>query len=223
MSAGTIEAMRLVDVSIIVIAKEPVPGRVKTRLCPPCSPAQAADLARAALADTLAAANAAPVGRRILALEGTPGEWVPDRWEVIEQRGDGLDERLAAAFDDVGGPALLIGMDTPQLTGPLLAAAASAFVRPGCDAVLGPTFDGGYWAIGLRTPCAEALVGVPMSCEDTCAHQHARLLRRGLDIASLQVLRDVDTFDDAQLVAAERPESRFARALDQVNTAATAA
>src|SRR4051794_33440895 len=97
--------------TLIVIAKEPVPGRVKTRLTPPYTAAEAAYLAEAALADTLAAVVAAPAGRRILALAGRPGRWLPSGVRVVPQRGSGLDERLANAFADAGGPAVLIGMD----------------------------------------------------------------------------------------------------------------
>src|SRR5688500_4457952 len=99
--------------ALIVIAKEPVPGRVKTRLCPPCTPEQAARLARAALEDTLAACgDTVGAGRRVLALDGEPGGWLPRGWDVVAQRGAGLAERLAHAFADVGGPAFLLGMDT---------------------------------------------------------------------------------------------------------------
>src|ERR1700712_3664912 len=107
----------LVAPALLVIAKAPVPGRVKPRLTPPCTPDQAALLARAALEDTLAAAlGAQRATRRVLALDGTPGEWLPDGFEVIAQRGDGLADRLAPPFADVGEPGFLVGMDTPQLT-----------------------------------------------------------------------------------------------------------
>ena len=89
--------------ALLVIAKEPVPGRVKTRLTPPCTPEQAAALARAALEDTLAAALAVDREiRRVLVLDGEPGTWAPDGFELIAQRGEGLAERLAAAFEDAG-------------------------------------------------------------------------------------------------------------------------
>ena len=83
---------------VIVIAKQPVSGRVKTRLTPPFSARQAARLAAAALADTLAAAALVPAVRHVLALEGTAGDWLPPGFDVIAQHGRGLDERLAAAF-----------------------------------------------------------------------------------------------------------------------------
>lgn len=126
----------------IVIAKEPVPGRVKTRLTPPFTPAEAALLAEAALTDTLAAVAAAPVARRVLALEGSAGSWLPPGFDVIPQRGGGLDERLAAAFAEAHAalpqPMVLIGMDTPQVTPGLIADAAEMLDRGEADAVSGP-------------------------------------------------------------------------------------
>jgi glycosyltransferase A (GT-A) superfamily protein (DUF2064 family) len=196
--------------SLIVIAKAPLAGLVKTRLCPPCTPLEAAGLARAALCDTLASVLATPADRRVLVLDGDPGDWLPDGFEVLAQRGGGLDQRLAAAFADVGGPALLVGMDTPQLTPELLAAGLAALAEPGVDAVLGASFDGGYWCIGFREPSAAALIGVPMSRRSTCRRQRERLAELGLRVRELAPLRDVDRIDDARAVAAAAPGSRFA-------------
>jgi glycosyltransferase A (GT-A) superfamily protein (DUF2064 family) len=215
-------------VTVIVIAKEPVPGRVKTRLTPPFTPEQAAALAAAALADTLDAVAAAPVARRVLALAGAPGPWLPPGFEVIAQRGGGLDERLACAFADTafadtaldddraGGaplPMLLIGMDTPQVTPELLAAAARPLVSRTADAVFGPAADGGYWLLGLRAPDASLLLGVPMSRPDTGRAQLDRLAAGGLRVAMLPELTDVDDVAAAERVAADAPGSRFARAV----------
>jgi rSAM/selenodomain-associated transferase 1 len=205
-----------VSVAIIVIAKAPAPGRTKTRLCPPCTPDEAAALAEAALTDTLQAVAATPVARRVIALDGEPGGWLPDAWEIVRQRGNGLDERLANAFEDVGGPALVIGMDTPQVTPALLRASARRLVADGVDAVLGPTTDGGFWALGLRTPDPGLLLGVPMSVPHTGRAQHERLLADGLRVAVLPELRDVDRIADARAVAAFAPHGRFARALELV-------
>ena len=105
--------------AIAVIAKAPIAGRSKTRLCPPCTPHQAAALAAAALQDTLRVVSQTPVERRLLVLHGSYP--TPFGFESIAQRGDGLAERLANAFEDAGGPLLLIGMDTPQVTPELLA------------------------------------------------------------------------------------------------------
>lgn len=190
--------------ALIVLAKAPVAGRVKTRLCPPCTPGQAARLATAALADTLRAVAAVPgVRRRVCVLDGAPGPWLPPGFAVLSQRGDGLDERLAAAFADVGGPALLVGMDTPQLTPALLADALARLRRT--DAVLGPAPDGGYWAIGLRRASDALFRGVPMSVPTTGAAQLARLHEHHRRVDLLPALRDVDTIDDARAVARSCP------------------
>jgi rSAM/selenodomain-associated transferase 1 len=198
-------------VTLAVIAKAPVAGRVKTRLCPPCTPQEAATLAEAALRDTLAAMAQTGCGvRRAIVLDGAAGTWV-DGEQVIAQRGAGLDERLAAAFADLGGgPALIVGMDTPQLTGAVLAQALAAL--EGHDAVLGPAADGGYWGIGLRCADPRALVGVPMSVDHTLTEQRARLAELGLDVADAATLIDVDTIEDAAHVATQAPGTAFARA-----------
>jgi rSAM/selenodomain-associated transferase 1 len=202
----------------MVIAKTPVPGRVKTRLCPPCSPGQAADLAAAALADTLAAVASTRAARRVLVLDGAVGDWVPPGFDVLPQRGDGLADRLGAAFADVGGPSLLIGMDTPQVTPALLEAGLAELEQ--ADAVLGLARDGGYWAIGLRRPDAAVFRDIPMSAPDTGSLQHARLVGLGLRTTSLPRLRDVDTIADARAVAAVARTGRFARALAALEVAA---
>jgi uncharacterized protein len=211
-----------VSVALIVIAKAPAAGSTKTRLCPPCTPEQAAALAEAALSDTLAAVGATPVARRVIALDGEPGDWLPGGWEIVAQRGDRLDVRLANAFDDVGGPALVIGMDTPQVSPALLGESARRLVAGDVDAVLGPSSDGGFWALGLRRPERALLLGVPMSVSHTGRAQHDRLLARGLRVAALPELLDVDRIADAFAVATSAPGGRFARALRQtgVNDAA---
>jgi hypothetical protein len=197
--------------TLLVIAKEPVPGRVKTRLTPPYSPRQAAALARAALTDTLQTALAVPAHRRVLVLDGTPGAWLPPGFEVLPQVSGGLDERLAAAFGACRGPAVLIGMDTPQVTPELLRPAMDPFAWRDCSAWFGPAADGGFWALGLAAPDPELLRGVPMSQPHTGREQRARLTAAGLTVRDLPVLRDVDTAADARAVAAEAPDTRFAR------------
>jgi glycosyltransferase A (GT-A) superfamily protein (DUF2064 family) len=191
--------------TLVVIAKQPVPGRVKTRLVPPCTYEQAAALAEAALADTLHTVLMVPARRRVLVLEGKPGPWLPTGFDIVPQCDGPLDERLAGAFAAVRGPALLIGMDTPQITRGLLAVDWRA-----ADAVLGPAADGGFWALGMREPDPALLRGVPMSTPSTGAIQRARLVAAGLRVADLPQLRDVDAAADAVAVARQAPRSRFA-------------
>ncbi len=207
--------------ALVVIAKAPAPGRSKTRLCPPCTPREAAVLAEAALRDTLDAALAAPVpARRVIVLDGAPGRWLPPGIEVIAQRGAGLAERLAAAFEDVGGPLFLVGMDSPQVTPRLLADGLRALDDAG--AALGLAQDGGYWGIGLRAADAAVFDRVPMSVAWTGAVQLARLQALGLRPVQLPVLRDVDRIADARAVAAVSPQGSFARALAEIEPAIAA-
>jgi glycosyltransferase A (GT-A) superfamily protein (DUF2064 family) len=199
--------------TLLVIAKQPVPGRVKTRLVPPCTHEQAAALAEAALADTLHTAATVPARRRVLVLDGEPGPWLPAGFDIVPQCAGPLDERLAAAFAAVDGPVLLIGMDTPQVTPGLL-----TVDWQGVDAIFGPAADGGFWALGLRVPDPALLRGVPMSTSATGAIQRARLLAAGLRVADLPQLRDVDTAADAVAVARQAPQSRFAARVRELAT-----
>jgi len=199
--------------TLLVIAKEPVPGRVKTRLTPPFTPDEAAELAEAALYDTLRAVRAMPARRRVVVLDGRPGGWLPDGFEVRPQCAGGLDERLAAAFAASTGPTLLLGMDTPQITPHLLAPALDTGAWDDCDAWFGAAEDGGFWALGLASPDPRLLRGVPMSTARTGAAQRARLTAAGLRVRDLPPLRDVDTTDDAERVAAAAPAGTFAATL----------
>jgi rSAM/selenodomain-associated transferase 1 len=200
-------------VQVLVLAKEPVPGRVKTRLCPPCTPAQAARIAAAALADTLDAVQATPAAGRTLVLDGHYP--VPPGWRLVPQRGGGLGHRLAHAFADTALPgraSVLVGMDTPQLTADLLGAIVLGLAT--ADAVLGPATDGGWWALGLREPRdARVLADVVMSTSDTGADTIAALRGIGATVALGPVVRDVDHAEDARAVAALCPGGRFAAAV----------
>jgi rSAM/selenodomain-associated transferase 1 len=199
---------------ILVMAKAPVPGRVKTRLCPPCTLTEAAAIAEAALADTLEAAMNSGIGRCVVALDGEPGAWLPPGVRVVAQRGESFDERLAAAWADVGGPGLQIGMDTPQVTPDLLDQCGAALDQPGLDAVLGPATDGGWWAIGLRRADPRVFLGVPMSRTTTGERQLARLRELELAVELLPTLTDLDDVASARAVADELPEgSRTAEVL----------
>ena len=202
--------------TVVIMAKAPVPGRVKTRLIPRFTAVEAAALAEAALRDTLDLVRAAPVSRRVLALEGEPGPWLPAGLEVVRQRGEGLDERIAHALSGVSGPTMLVGMDTPQLTLRHLAVNFSAY-----DAWFGPAADGGFWGLALREPDPTLVLGVPMSREDTGAIQLARLRSAGLRVGLLPTLRDVDTPDDAAWVAAECATSGVGRLFTACHAALT--
>lgn len=221
-------AAPVLPVTLLVVAKAPVPGQVKTRLTAELSDADAAGVAAASLLDTLDAVLAAPVAHRVVALTGHLEDAVRAdevrallaRCVVVPQRGDGLGERLAAAHADASAatdpavPVLQVGMDTPQAGSGMLEQACRALLEPGTDAVLGAAEDGGWWALGVRGPgLAAGLVDVPMSHPETGAETRGSLVRAGARVADLPVLRDVDTPADLALVAALVPGSRFAAAV----------
>ncbi len=199
---------------ILVIAQQPS-AQAKTGLCPPCTPAQAAAVAEASLADTLDAVGATRAIRRTLVLSGHYS--VPAGWCVVGQRGDGLAQRLANAFVDTalpGVPTLLIGVDTPQITPALLDRIALSLI--GADAVLGPAGGGGWWALALRDPQAGAVLrDIPVSTPDTHALTLAALLARRLVVRPAARLREVGTAADALAVARACPHGRFGSAVTQ--------
>ncbi len=189
---------------VTVIAKAPVPGQVKTRLCPPCTPEQAAQIAAAALADTLEAVDAVAGvtgARRVLLLEGERQEWMPDSFDVLAQRGGGLEERLSNGFGDLGA-GVIIGMETPHMA----AALADAVTAARCDVdTIGLATDGGYWMIGLcdRSVAMVQMLfdGVPMSSSHSGLAQLRRMHAHGRQVRLLPMARDLDTLDDLKAVA----------------------
>jgi glycosyltransferase A (GT-A) superfamily protein (DUF2064 family) len=214
------------------MAKAPVAGSVKTRLCPPLSPQQAAEVAEAALADTLAAVGACGADRKIVALDGRPGPWLPEGFDVIPQTGRGLAPRIANAWavtsPATGGWGIQIGMDTPQVTASELDDLLAVLVsppakRPGGTALLGPAADGGWWVIGLTgTDPRRVFDGVEMSTPGTGGAQLGRLRALGLDVSVVQERRDIDKFADLAAVAEAHPHLHTASAWRRLATSEAA-
>ncbi|MGL5864309.1 MAG: TIGR04282 family arsenosugar biosynthesis glycosyltransferase, partial [Dermatophilaceae bacterium] len=214
--------------SVLVVAKPPRPGEAKTRLAAAVDPAAAADLAAAALLDTLDVAAAVfPVGRRVLALAGDLAGACRESalrsavsgWAVVDQRGSTFGERLADAHAQAHrmtrGPVAQIGMDTPHVD-PGLVGSLPARARRSGRPVLGLAEDGGWWVLVTCDPHqAEALADVPMSRPDTGRLTVAALTAAGSPPELTVTLRDVDVPDDAHAVAALAPQTRFARAWRQ--------
>lgn len=216
-------------VTALVVAKAPVPGLAKTRLAAAVGEAAAADIAAAALLDTLDAVADAPFAARIVALTGDLSRAARSAeirsrlsdFTVIGQRGDDFGHRLANAHADAAaaagcGTVFQIGMDTPQLTAELLADCAGKLSSG--TAVLGPAADGGWWSLGVADAALTGcLTDVPMSRSDTGALTAAALARAGADVVLAQELADVDTIADVPVVrAACRPASRFALATEGI-------
>lgn len=199
---------------VLVMAKSPVPGRVKTRLCPPCSPEEAAGVAAAALADTLDAVSGCRAARKILALDGDLGPWLPPGFEVIAQRGASFADRLANAWSDAGTAGIQIGMDTPQIRADQLDGLLAALEGPPDRAVLGLAVDGGWWVIGWGNPGLDPVRvfgGVPLSTPQTGACQARRLRRLGYTVVDAGRHRDIDTVSDLAAVARLVPHTRTGR------------
>jgi glycosyltransferase A (GT-A) superfamily protein (DUF2064 family) len=213
---------------LLVVAKAPVPGLAKTRLTPPATPEQAADIAAAALLDTLDAVRCTPGAVPVVAMTGNLDRACrADEIRaglasitVIGQRGPDFAHRLTNAHADAalccpGLPIVQIGMDTPQVTPDLLARTA-ALLRHG-DVVLGPAEDGGWWALALRDPRRAAVLrGVPMSRGDTAVRTLGALSGKGTRAIVAATLSDVDSFTDAVEVADTLPGSPFAAAVGVV-------
>jgi len=195
---------------VVILAKEPRPGVVKTRLQSRFTPDEAAQLAAAAVRDTQRAVRGSRIPRRILCWDGDPSGFA-DGFEVLPQRAGSLNDRLAGAFVDIdrhgSARALLIGMDTPQISSALLDADWED-----CDAVLGLSEDGGFWAIGLRVPDpATVFAGIEMSTARTGSAQLARMLSLGRSVKLLPPLRDIDEPADAAYVADRFPSLEFSK------------
>lgn len=214
--------MSALPVTLLVVAKAPEPGRAKTRLAATVGDRVAAEIAAAALLDTLDAVADAPVVARVVALTGdldraASGADIRRRlasFTVIAQRGADFGARLANAHADAssdGLPVLQIGMDTPQVTADLLSGCARRLLE--APAVLGLARDGGWWMLGVGTPAmAQCLRTVPMSEPDTGALTLKALRNKGIDVATVRTLADVDVIDDVAVVRGEcGPDSRFTR------------
>lgn len=207
------------------MAKAPVAGQAKTRLGAVVGDAAAADLAAACILDTLDVCQAVFTGRERLhvALAGTLGsteahQEIADRlsrWTVHPQRGTSFASRLANAHVDAGraagAPVVQIGMDTPHLAAEALGDVAER-LGDGNDAILGPAEDGGWWVLAVTRPeLTRGLSGVRMSTSQTCADTLAALRADGARVELAASMRDVDTVQDATVVADAAPHSRFGR------------
>ena len=206
--------------ALIVFAKPPVPGRVKTRLTPPLSPEDAACLYGAFLQDALDQYQGLGVTLRLyLALDESPPETgipvgdICPQWtgNVFRQKGEGLGERMKQAFRETFAAGrrrvILIGTDHPTLP--------SVYIKEGFalleaqrTVVLGSTGDGGFYLIGMNESFPEIFEGMTYSHEAVFEQTTARVASCGASLQTLPEWYDVDTFDDLKrLVADMRRES----------------
>ena len=194
-----------------MVGKAPEAGRSKTRLSPPLTPQQAADLYRAFLGDTLAVAVTAAWERVTLiyppsaAAEPTLRALVPPSVHLVAQHGTGLGAALADAFRthlaDGFERVVLIGSDNPTLPSALLADADHALDAN--DLVLGPSADGGYYLIGMDRPHLGVFEDITWSTSVVAEQTLARAAALGLRAARIQTWYDVDTGADLARLRAD--------------------
>ena len=191
-------------VHLVVMAKAPIPGRVKTRLSPPLTPEQAAELAGALLRDTVAAARRLPDVQVVVAVE--PAEAVPvvrglvPSVELVPQAVGDLGARLtavaAARFAAGASAVLVVGSDHPTLPAAVVAQAVT-WLREGRDEmVIGPAEDGGYYLLGMTRPHPEVFDEISWSTPDVLRATLDRADALGLPVRRLPSWYDVDTPDD---------------------------
>jgi rSAM/selenodomain-associated transferase 1 len=194
---------------VLVFAKAPVPGRVKTRLLPGLSAAQAAALHDRMVARAMGAAADSRLGP--VTLYRTPGRESPALRAharrvgagLAVQQGVDLGERMHAALDAAvreRGAALLMGSDCPDLDARRLREAARA-LADGAQAVLIPAVDGGYVLVGCRAPPPASLFrGVPWGTSGVMDATRVRLAAIGWRWQELSPLRDIDRVQDLDLL-----------------------
>ena len=186
---------------ILVFAKEPVAGRVKTRLIPTLGAEGAAALAREMLEQTIGEALASGVETELCG-EPDPAEWaeaIPAGVLRSAQGGGDLGARLARAAERVLSEresVLLIGADCPELGRGRLRAAAEALER--FDAVIHPAQDGGYVLLGLRRFHPSLFEGIAWSTDSVAAATRARVEALGWLLEVRETLRDVDEPEDLE-------------------------
>ncbi|WP_245969742.1 TIGR04282 family arsenosugar biosynthesis glycosyltransferase [Thiocapsa rosea] len=212
---GRIEggSVRYPNARILIFAKAPIPGLVKTRLIPTLGPAGAAELAcdlLERLVRRLSDARLAPVElwcspdpehSLFRALAESVGV------ALRTQRGDDLGERLSRAAEDALGRAetvLLVGADIPELDAAYCASALAALAES--DAVLGPAEDGGYVLLGLNASAPELFTDMPWGGERVAAITRRRIASLGWRCPELPVLWDLDRPEDLMRYRALRPK-----------------
>lgn len=199
---------------LIIFAREPCPGQVKTRLCPPLTGEAAARLYRCFLEDILE--EMARLPGLSLALAYTPDtalhffeELTPAGVLLFPQEGADLSERLIRACDRgwaAGfGTILVRNSDSPDLPGEMVAAAAQALESKQADLVLGPSPDGGYYLVGLQSPQPELFQEIPWSTADVLTDTLARARQLSLTVHLLPPWPDIDTFADLEALLNRPP------------------
>ncbi len=196
--------------SLIVFAKVPQAGSVKTRMAAVMTPGEAAELYRCMLHDTLLKAgrfiNAMPVAVFFEPSDGAEAYFVgaaqgmAQGMELVSQVGNGLGERMEQAFREMfarGGEAVvIIGTDIPHLPSRFISDAFALLEQPGTDVVFGPATDGGYYLLGMKRLHPQLFTGIAWSSGTVLRESMAKGKDAGLHVVLLPACSDLDTPDD---------------------------
>ncbi|MFQ5429887.1 MAG: TIGR04282 family arsenosugar biosynthesis glycosyltransferase [Phycisphaerae bacterium] len=193
---------------VIVFAKYPEPGRVKTRLIGPLTADQAADVHRRSLSLTLETVCDVPNAEVVLAVspDGASFDELVRRTLRIEPQGDGdlgtrLSRVIEAEFARGAGRVIVVGSDCPQMSRTDVSRAFDLLSRD--DVVLGPALDGGYYLLGLRRWHPSLFEAIDWSSQQVLNQTRRRAADAGLRVGCLAERRDVDDFDDIMALATE--------------------
>lgn len=189
--------------ALAVMTKAPRAGQVKTRLVPPLTPEQAAQLNICFLHDTAQAitkaCDASARGVGVFTPVGSESAYIdvlPENFELLPQRGDRFGERLSFAAADLFqcgfASVCLIDSDSPTVSPEAYAQAVELLSRPKDRVVLGPSDDGGYYLIGIKRPHPELFERIDWSTERVCEQTKHRAHELGLEVNLLPAGYDVD-------------------------------
>ncbi|MCS6896485.1 MAG: TIGR04282 family arsenosugar biosynthesis glycosyltransferase [Nitrospira sp.] len=208
--------------ALVVFAKAPVPGQVKTRLCPPLTEDEAATLHGSFVLDTLERTKAAihrfnlPIDRYLACAPSSTHAFfkvMGARHDIrlIDQVGNELGERMAQTFDRLFAEryrsVVLLGTDVPSL--PIEEYRQAFVLLESHDLVLGPALDGGYYLLGLKRPAPDLFLDIPWSTDRVLDATEKRARSLGLTLAMTTPWQDIDTISDlSALIESNRLDER---------------
>ena len=200
------------QIPLVVFAKAPQAGSVKTRLHSHCSPAQAAEIAKILLQQTIEKTQAAWPGQILLSvwpnLQDPCLQQLAERYQLsmtTQANGD-LGEKMAAAFERFGYPAAIIGSDAPHILGDSLVEAHDLLASG--ENVIGPSEDGGYYLLGLQQASPRLFADVAWGGDTVLATTLDGARQQNLKIEQIAPLNDVDTWADLVAVTDLIPQLR---------------
>ena len=197
-----------------LFAKQPIPGRVKTRLTPPLSPEQACRVYQASLQESVVRLQES--GFSLTLCYAGEQKWFAAAFPglpLVAQHGEGLGSRMTNAVQELfaagGSPILLSGSDSPDLPADLVRQVVAKLVHT--DVVTVPCRDGGYAIVGLRKPATELFEGIPWSTGQVLEATRRRCKELGLSYFETDAWDDLDEVDDLERLVERSPESSTAR------------